>query len=321
MQLLSCPVCGCTFSVKPDYQECDNCGYSVNYSLIRDNDTSETIRRKRNLLYEWLIRNRERKRDRHIIFFYYDSFADPIDYNINAEEKAGYINIASLLRRYPKTLLQRIDEIMLNMMTLFNDMGTFFPVSFRDEAMMYCETDNPDSEISYVIDMMKKLGYIISEEDSLDDSIYRCQFTLAGWKRIEELTSFKRDTNQAFIAMKFGDETESIAKAIKTAVSSMGYSPYKMDEVEHNNQIVPEMFFEISKSKMLIIDVSIPNLGAYYEAGYAQALGKEVIVCCKKTASASVHFDISQKNTIMWDDLDDLEKKLSRRIEATVGRL
>lgn len=276
--------------------------------FMRRSNSVEIYKRKRNILYEWLIRNKERKQSRHIVFYCYDSTVDSDEYNINLDENPEYINVALLLRSYPKILLQRIDEIMLNMMTLFNDMGTYFPVSFSDEELMYCETDNPESEISYVIDMMKELGYIISEEDSLDDSIYRCQFTLAGWKKIEELTSFKRDSNQAFIAMKLGKETENIASAIKNATSSMGYMPYKMDEIEHNNQIVPEMFYEISKSRLLIIDVSIPNLGAYYEARYAQALGKEVIVCCKRKESSKVHFDISQKNTILWDSFEELEK-------------
>lgn len=319
MQLLNCPVCGSTFRTDSDYKKCIVCDYSIYKNVIRSNDTNESIKRKRNLIYEWLIRHKERKQTRHVVFFCYDSFYDSDDCNINTEESPNYINLSLLLRKYPKTLLRRIDEIMLNMMTLYNDMGVFFPVSYHDEDMMFCETDNPESEISYIIDMMKELGYIVSEEDSLDNSIFRCQFTLAGWKRLEELTSYKRDSNQAFIAMKFGRETEDTAKAIKNAVSKMGYLPYKMDEVEHNNQIVPEMFFEISKSKILVIDVSIPNLGAYYEAGYAQALGKEVIVCCDKAKIAGVHFDISQKNTIMWDSFKDLEAKLSRRIEATVG--
>ena len=317
----NCPVCRVNYNIDANYYKCNVCNYKIHRNFVRDDDTTETIRRKKNLLYEWLIRNNKKKHITSPVFFCYDSLSDHKRDNINQKERANMINIELLLRGYPKTLLQRIDEILLNIVSLYNDMGIYFPISFCDEAMMYCETDNPESEISYVVDMMKELGYLISEEDSLDDSIYRCQITLAGWERIEELTSFKRKTNQAFIAMKFGKETEQTAQAIKNALSNMGYMPYKMDEIEHNNQIVPEMFYEISKSRLLVIDVSIPNLGAYYEAGFAQALGKEVIVCCRKIDSSNVHFDISQKNMIMWDNYEELEKKLTRRIEATVGRV
>ena len=320
MNFSYCPVCGTSYKQLPEGRECNVCGYCVHNNCIRFSDSIELARRKRNLMYEWLIRNNDKRHSRYYTFYYYDNYMDHSEDNINSAESSDMINIALLLRKYPQTLLQRIDEIMINIMTLNNDMGVFFPISFRDEELMYCETDNPESEISYLVNMMKELGYIIFEEDSLDDSIFRCQITLAGWKKIEELTTEKSETNQAFIAMKFGEITKDIATAIKTAISTMGYIPYKMDEREHNNQIIPEMFYEISKSKMLITDVTVPNLGAYYEAGYAQALGKEVIVCCKSTETGKAHFDISQKNMILWNDYDELVRKLSKRIEATVGR-
>ena len=93
-------------------------------------------------------------------------------------------------------------------------------------------------------------------------------------------------------------------------------------EKEHNHQIVPEMFYEIERSKFMVVDVTLQNFGAYYEAGYAQALGKEVIVCCSKEVfddpKRKPHFDIAQKPIIIWTDLDDLKERLIRRIQATV---
>ena len=81
------------------------------------------------------------------------------------------------------------------------------------------------------------------------------------------------------------------------------------------------MFFEIERSKFMVVDVTFENSGAYYEAGYAQALGKEVIVCCSKEildGPNKPHFDIAQKQIIDWTDLADLKERLKRRIEATV---
>ena len=95
-----------------------------------------------------------------------------------------------------------------------------------------------------------------------------------------------------------------------------------MDEKEHNNQIVPEMLFEISRSSFMVVDVTIPNYGAYYEAGYGQALGKEIIICCRKEndepLEKKLHFDIAQKPIIEWKTEEELVEKLKRRIEATV---
>lgn len=66
------------------------------------------------------------------------------------------------------------------------------------------------------------------------------------------------------------------------------------------------------------MDITYPNYEAYYEAGYAEALGKEVIICCRDV-NFKPHFDIAQKSAIVWKDEDDLEERLYRRIEATVG--
>ena len=112
-----------------------------------------------------------------------------------------------------------------------------------------------------------------------------------------------------------------IAESFKKAINACGYAPRIMSEIEHNNQIVPEIFFEIEQSKFTVVDVTYPNNGAYYEAGYAQALGKQVIVCCRKKEfdDKVVHFDISQKSMIVWKDEAELVERLKKRIEATVG--
>ena len=71
-----------------------------------------------------------------------------------------------------------------------------------------------------------------------------------------------------------------------------------------------------------MVDITYPNYGAYYEAGYAQALGKEVIVCCRKdnfdNPNTRPHFDIAQKSMIIWSNNEDLVSRLKRRIEATI---
>ena len=85
---------------------------------------------------------------------------------------------------------------------------------------------------------------------------------------------------------------------------------------------MPEIFYEIERSKFLVVDVTFPNYGAYYEAGYAQALGKQVIMCCRKTEFDSdggrPHFDVAQKSMIVWKDEEELIERLRKRIEATV---
>ena len=55
---------------------------------------------------------------------------------------------------------------------------------------------------------------------------------------------------------------------------------------------------------------------AYFEEGYAMGLGKPVIHLCKK--DIKLHFDIAQKNTIMWETEADIPERLCNRIKATI---
>ena len=86
---------------------------------------------------------------------------------------------------------------------------------------------------------------------------------------------------------------------------------------EHNNQIVPEIFKEIDDSEFVIADLTGHRGGVYYEAGYAMAKEKTVILSCRD--GENTHFDVAQINTIYWQNEDDLFERLIRRIKATVG--
>ncbi len=155
-----------------------------------------------------------------------------------------------------------------------------------------------------------------------------------GWKRIEKYELDNANNKDVFISMSFGDETNDIRECIKEAVYNAGYNPVFIDEKIHNKQIVPEMLRLIRECKFLIIDITQPNYGAYYEAGYALGLGKEVIVGCseeifhkkytdeeekKYEKYLKPHFDIAQKQILVWNDLDDYKERLEEWIKALIG--
>lgn len=121
---------------------------------------------------------------------------------------------------------------------------------------------------------------------------------------------------KAFVAMWFDDSMKNAREAIKEAINHCGYIANIIDEKEHNNYIVPEILYEIEKSKFLVSDLTGNRGGVYYEAGYAKAIGKEVILTAKKTEKT--HFDVAQMNTIFWETEDELKDRLITRIKATI---
>lgn len=123
-----------------------------------------------------------------------------------------------------------------------------------------------------------------------------------------------------FVAMSFSPQMKDARKSIEAVIIECGYKPVLIDIKEHNNQIVPEIFREINNSKFVVADLTGQRGGVYYEAGYAQALNKNIILMCRKDELKKVHFDVAQINTIFWEDAYMLRERLINRITATIGR-
>lgn len=124
---------------------------------------------------------------------------------------------------------------------------------------------------------------------------------------------------KGFIAIKFAGNEERY-KTIGNAIAECGFEPVIMSEYETNNWIMPEIFHQIKLCDFMVADLSLRCDGAYYEAGYAYALGKEVIHTydLKEGANNPLHFDVAQKSTVLYNDYEELKKKLIARIKATI---
>lgn len=227
------------------------------------------------------------------------------------------VNVAELMKNYPKSFMDKMEMAIYNLGKTYPTYGYTICADFEMTHLLYCdglEYNEYATEVRGILDILCELGY-------LDHDLSNYRISAKGWEKVSQMEQ-NESNNQGFIAMSFSDETKSISDSFKVAITKCGYIPRRIDEKEHNNQIVPEILFEISRSKFVVVDVTYPNYGAYYEAGYAEALGKEVIICCRKdifTSDEKPHFDIAQKSSIVWKDEEDLVNRLYRRIEATVG--
>jgi nucleoside 2-deoxyribosyltransferase len=75
-------------------------------------------------------------------------------------------------------------------------------------------------------------------------------------------------------------------------------------------------------ARFVIADLTHGNKGAYWEAGFAEGLGRPVIYTCRKKEwiDGKSHFDTSHLNTIISDpeNLEDAETRLAATIRATL---
>ena len=237
---------------------------------------------------------------------------------------------------YPKTFAEKTDKILLYLAEHSNYDGEDIKLSKKEATVLFfmyndpCFNNDWDLEFKYYLNFFAKNGYfdgfedidLLEYVDAIDDTENPIAITLSpkALERVYELQKTQVNNSRAFVAMQFGVETEELRKKIKKSIQEAGYEPVIMDEVEHNHQIVPEMLYQIRNSKFVIAELSHHNNGAYYEAGYALGLGKEVIHICKESELKNgLHFDVAQVNTIVYETIDDLPDKIVKRIKATIG--
>jgi hypothetical protein len=96
--------------------------------------------------------------------------------------------------------------------------------------------------------------------------------TLQGWDYYETLLKGSTAYRKAFMAMKFGDLLleQFVSDVFKPAAQAAGFDLFKLDDVPKAGLIDDRLRVEIQSSDFLIADLTHDNLGAYWEAGYAE---------------------------------------------------
>ena len=238
---------------------------------------------------------------------------------------------------YPKTFSERVDNILLYLGAHIPHIGQeitlgwhkLLSILFVDRYDVATASHNPnylnqtqrddddcDHEVQYMLNYLQSEGYIEWVPGGAGDDGEAISLTPKGYARIETLQKNTAYGRNVLVAMKFGDDTIPLREAIRKGITDAGYVAIFIDEVQHNDFITPELLKHIRDSKFVVVDLTHQNNGAYFEEGYAMGLGKQVIQLCQK--DQRLHFDIAQKNTIMWGTEEDIPERLKNRIKASI---
>jgi hypothetical protein len=148
--------------------------------------------------------------------------------------------------------------------------------------------------------------------------------TLAGWSRHVALRRTASESRRAFMTMKFGDAqlNQVFDRCFKPAVARAGFTLGTVLEGQPAGQIDDQMRVGIRTSRFTVADLTHGSHGAYWEAGFAEGLGRPVIYTCRKSdwEHQQTHFDTNHLVTIIWDpaDLADAARRLTATIRATL---
>jgi len=245
------------------------------------------------------------------IRLYHERSTDPA-----ANQPPG-ITIDEVLERFPKTFADLIDRILLNL----SRWGDFYGATFKllanlDQSVLFAKHKD---EFEGLARYLYNLGY--AGVKFLGDGMIELTLTEKGWARVEELqaTRLASESKQAFVAMWFDSQLEAAYQdGIAMGISDAGYTPVRVDYIEHSGKICDRIIGEIRKSRFLVADLTGRRTGVFFEAGFAMGLGRPVVWLCRDTDFDQVKedFDTRQYNYIVWSSSDDLRKRLRQRIEA-----
>jgi hypothetical protein len=162
-----------------------------------------------------------------------------------------------------------------------------------------------------LLESMAVEGYLRGKVGAGADGAFKLGYQ--GLERLQDLERAEPSGYNAFMAMKFGDAEldKIVADYFRPAVKDTGFALYRLDDRPEAGLIDARLRNEIRNCRFLIADLSHANHGAYWEAGYAEGLGKPVIYTCEKSVFdggkadiARPHFDTNHSLTIVWDPVD-----------------
>jgi nucleoside 2-deoxyribosyltransferase len=179
---------------------------------------------------------------------------------------------------------------------------------------------NPDFAAS-ILDQLYRRDLVLGTSLGAINTFMDATLSLDGWQVYESEKIGKLSTNQGFMALKFsnGNLKKLLDEVMKLAIESIGFKLTDMRDSLKAGVIDNLMRERIRDAAFVIADLTDDNYGAYWEAGFAEGLGKPVIYICEeqKFQSASTHFDTNHSTTLKWGGSIP-EEQFASELKATL---
>jgi hypothetical protein len=118
--------------------------------------------------------------------------------------------------------------------------------------------------------------------------------------------------NDVFVVMSFREKSDDTYNTIARVCRTYGFEPDRTDKAATTERIYSRIVQGIQRAAFVIADVTFRSVNVYYELGFAEALGKDVLVIAKE--GTTLPFDTTDIPTILFKDQTRLEEALRPRI-------
>ena len=214
------------------------------------------------------------------------------------------------LRQDPKlpSFSERVSNLIVHLATTYSPGAAAELEARKLQAVIGCDSEG---QALWVLKQLRTSGLLEGDDQNVAGAprFSNASLTIQGWQRYEQLVQDGTGSRHAFMAMKFGvPKLDGFFKEVLVkAVARTGFTLRRIDGPHKTAGLIDNrMRVEIRTSRFLICDLSDGNPGAYWEAGFAEGLGRPVFYLCDvnvfKDLKSPVrpHFDTNHQSIVVY---------------------
>jgi hypothetical protein len=181
--------------------------------------------------------------------------------------------------------------------------------------------EQPNAGLHWLLEQ-KKTNELL--ERGAENDLQLLRLKMAGWLKYGELMQGHIESRKVLMAMEFGDpELDHVVDTcFRPAVRRAGFELRIATDNQKAGMIDDQLRVALRTSRFVVADLTHRNNGAYWEAGFAEGLGRPVIYTCREAEwnQGHSHFDTNHLVTVIWDpaNLEHAGARLTATIMATL---
>jgi hypothetical protein len=121
------------------------------------------------------------------------------------------------------------------------------------------------------------------------------------------------DPHMVFVLMPFSNEMQGVFDVIRDAASSENYSTTRADALVGSGSIIGQIYENIARSALLVVDLTGRNPNVMYELGIANTMGKHTIILSQSIDD--IPFDVRDQRVIKYESTMEGAKRLRQELE------
>jgi len=201
-----------------------------------------------------------------------------------------------------------------------------WPVDLRDhDKDNIGEISEEDSEIYQKTEQLlthsiyrDELVKVLKNKDcDITEEIYKDAVNLldtGGYKDLRKRLAEEISERYAFFICPYGNEAvdRNYEMVIKPSMKAYQFRIDREDEIANAGPVNEIITKAIVRSKLIVADLTGERAHCYYNAGFAHALGKPVILLAQ--TGTTRHFDIPGYQWHYWNSYEDLKPKFDKAL-------